>query len=83
MKKYSAVLLVAFLLAVQFAAFSETLAQSGEKLGPPDHVWQGPWPDPNEGGCPQVVIPVRDRQGNVYPSPCDAALHHVRNTWDI
>ena len=80
--KYSGICLLIFVVLIQFAAFSQTAAQT-RKLGPPDHIWHGPWPDPNEGGCPAEYHPVTDAQGNFYSSPCEAALHHVRATWDV
>ena len=81
--KHSRICLLVFVVLIQFAAFSQTAAQGRKTLGPPDHFWHGPWPDPDEGGCPADYHPVQDARGNFYSSPCEAALQHVRATWDV
>ncbi len=73
MKSFAAILLV--------LAFALSFAWSGESHRP--NVWSGPWPSLETGGCPQYWQPVHDAQGNVYPNPCEAAMLHVRVTWDV
>ena len=47
----------------------------------PPLVWHGPLPDPNLGSCPTEFILVVDAHGNLYQSPCFAAINGVRVVW--
>ena len=71
---------ISFLLLSSLLVSIGGLADSGPGDGPPI-VWKGPLPDPSTGGCPAEYIPVVDVHGNVYLSPCDAALEGVRVVW--